>query len=252
MAIPLYHAVAAGAPDPLAIFTRAQAVWNARVRPPYETFTLPCDATFLADRCNAGVRVQFIIRLADGRAFAQTLSTDGRPGVVLLRGGYAYGPAGAPFGFFRRAPEPGAPSASAPPNLANDPIATIAVVQAVDRAYDITLTGTERIGERNCYHLRLRPLRDPTAYPLRDLWVDTATFDVVRLNYAQPFNDTTAIVTYDFAPVGPQGVWSIVHIAAQAGVHGLFATHVERVDESLENIEFPPSEPDDYFSGQRI
>ena len=252
MAIPLYHAVAAGAPDPLAIFTRAQSTWNARTRPPYESFTLPCESTFLADRCTAGVTVQFIIRLADGRTFAQTLTTDGRPGVVLLRGGFAYGPAGAPFGFYRRAPQPGATPAAVPPNLAADPIATIAVVQAVDRAYDITLAGTEMIATRACYHLRLRPLRDPLLYPLRDLWVDTSTYDVVRLNYAQPFNETTANVTYDFAPAGPQSIWSIVHIEAQATVHGLFTAHVERVSEDLQNIAFPPSEPDEYFSPQRI
>ena len=229
MTLPLYHVVAAGAPDPAAIFTRAQTVWSARAAPAYESFTVPCEETFLASQCEAGTVVQFIVRLADGRTFAQTLTSDGHPATVLLRGGYAFGPAGAPFGFYRRVPLPGATLAPRPPNLIEDPIATIATVSAVDRAYDIALVGTEAVDGHSCYYLRLRPLRDPQAYPLRELWVDTA-------------------VTYDFAPVGASGFWSIVHIDAAAVSHGLFATHAEHVSEDLHNITFPASEPDADFS----
>jgi hypothetical protein len=68
------------------------------------------------------------------------------------------------------------------------------------------------------------------------------------LTYVWPYNDITADVTYDFARIGPSAVWSIVHIEAQAIEHRLFTTHVERVSEDLQNIEFPSSEPDSYFS----
>ncbi|MGA7571245.1 MAG: hypothetical protein WBG27_12385 [Candidatus Aquilonibacter sp.] len=248
MTIPLYHAVASGAPDPTTIFTRAQMVWSARAIPAYESFTLSCKDTFLADKCQAGTQVQFIVRLRDGRTFAQTIDANGRPASVLLRGGYIVGPAGAPFGFYRRSPVPGATIAPPPPNLAEDPITTIATVAAVDRAYAITLVATELVGERTCYHLRLRPLRDPQSYPLRDLWIDTTTYDVVRLSYVWPYNGTTADITYDFAPVGPRAIWSIVHIEGQAVSHGLFTTHVERVSEDLGNIAFPASEPDADFT----
>jgi hypothetical protein len=247
MTLPLYHAVASNAPDPVAIFTRAQAAWNARAVPPYESFTLPCDETFLAKSCSQGTVVQFIVRLRDGRTFVQTLDADGRPGIVLLRGGYAFGPAGAPLGFYRRAPEQGATPLPAPPNLAADPIQTIAVVRAVDRAYDISYIETTTIGARTAYHLRLHPLRNPQQYPLRELWVDTTTYDVVRLTYAWPYNGTTASITYDFAAAGPQGIWSIVHIDAQATSHGLFETHTEHVCEDLHNIEFPASVPNADF-----
>jgi hypothetical protein len=247
MTLPLYHAVAANAPDPATIFTRAQATWNARTTPPYESFTLPCESTFLAQHCAAGTVVQFIVRLRDGRTFAQTLGADGRPGIVLLRGGYAFGPAGAPLGFYRRAPEQGATTASPPPNLTVDPIQTIAVVRAVDRAYDISYVETATIGAHSVYHLRLRPLRDPRQYPLRELWVDTTTYDVVRLAYAWPYNNSLATVVYDFAPAGAQGIWSIVHIDAQATSHGLFSTHVEHVSEDVQNIAFPANIPDEDF-----
>jgi hypothetical protein len=248
MTIPLYHAVASVAPDPAAIFTRAQTVWIDRATPPYESFTLPCQDTFLAQQCEAGAVVQFIVRLADGRTSTHTLATDGHPSTALMRGGYAFGPAGAPFGFFRRAPVPGATSPPSPPNLAPDPFATIAVVAAIDRAYAITLAGVVTVRGRPCYHLHLRPLRDPQTYPLRQLWVDTTTYDVVRLVYTWPYNTITADVTYDFAPVGPNAIWTIVHIDAQAVSHALFSARVERVGEDLQNIEFPSSEPDSYFS----
>jgi len=221
--------------------------WSARAVPAFESFTLPCSSTLLAEKCSDGTPVQFIVRMSDGRTFAQALDANGRPAAVLLRGGYIVGPAGAPFGFYRRSPVPGA-TVAPPPNLAEDPIAPIATVTAVDRAYAITLAGTERVGARTCYHLRLRPMREPLSYPLRDLWVDTTTYDVVRLTYAWPYNDITADVTYDFASVGPQAVWAIVHIEAQAVSHGLFTTHVERVSEDLQNIEFPASEPDADFT----
>jgi hypothetical protein len=233
-------------PDPTAIFTQAQTAWSARAVPAYESFTLPCSSTLLATRCSADAQVQFIVRLSDGRSFAQTIAGDGSPGTVLLHGGYIVGPAGAPFGFYRRAPVPGA-TVAPPPNLAEDPIATITTVTAVDRAYAITLAGTEAIGSCTCYHLRLRPLRDPQSYPLRDLWVDTTTYDVVRLTYVWPYNGTTADITYDFAAVGPRAIWVIVHIQAEAVTHGFLNTHVERVDEDLANIAFPASEPDADF-----
>ncbi len=247
MALPLYHAVASNAPDPDAIFTRAQTTWNARAMPPYESFTLPCDVTFLEKSCSAGTVVQFIVRLGDGRTFVQTLTADGRPGIVLLRGGYAFGPAGAPLGFFRRAPAQGATPPPAPPNLAADPIQTIAVVRAVDRAYDISYLETVQLDAHAVYHLRLRPLRNPQQYPLRELWIDTTTYDVIRLTYAWPYNGTTANITYDFAPAGTQRLWTIVHIDAQATSHNLFASHTEHVSEDLHDIAFPASVPDDDF-----
>lgn len=58
---------------------------------------------------------------------------------------------------------------------------TIATVNAVDRAYDITNLGTETLDGFYVYHLRLQPRRDPTKYRLRELWIDAYTFQVVKL-----------------------------------------------------------------------
>lgn len=223
-----------------AIFTKAQAVWNARSLPSYESFSLPCDQTFLADRCSAGTAVQFIVRMGDGRSFAQTIGAGGEPGIVLLRGGTMMGPAGAPFGFFRRAPVAGAAMQMAAQTVAaTDPVATIASVTAVDRAYDITLERPSS-DARLYYRLRLRPLRDPTLYPLRELLIERDSYRIAGLTYAQPFNTSFATVNYRFAPVGAPQFWTIVHIDASAGR--------QHVSQDLQNISFPQDVPAADFS----
>src|SRR6185312_2528311 len=58
---------------------------------------------------------------------------------------------------------------------------TIATVSAFDRAYEITNAGTETLAGSSAYHLRLRPLRDPAKYRLRDLWIDVYTYEVLKL-----------------------------------------------------------------------
>ena len=225
----------------VALFTAAQTVWNARSVPPYESFELACDQTFLADRCSSGTLVQFIVRSADGRSFAQTLDAQGKPGVVLLRGGEMYGPAGAPFGFYRRTPVAGALQTYAPPPAApGDPIATIASVTAVDRAYDVTLAGAQSVDGVPCIRLNLRPLRDPSLYPLRELLVQRGTDRIAALTYAQPYNGGYATVHYRFAAVGPQAYWTIVHIDASAGR--------EYVSQDLANITFPAGVPASDFT----
>jgi hypothetical protein len=229
------------------IFLRAQTVWNERAAAPFESFTLPCESTLFAKRCAPGANVAFVVRLADGRAYAHTIAQSSRPAMVLMRGGFIAGPAGAPLGFYRRVPVPGQTPPASPPNLAPDPLQTIATVAAVDRAYDVRLVAIENIGNRPAYHLTLRPLRDSELYPLRELMVDTANDRIVRLTYAQPFNGTTATVHYDFAAAGSQGIWTIVHIDAEATTRSLFTSKVQRVSEDLHDIAFPKSEPPEDF-----
>lgn len=178
------------------------------------------------------------MRFADGRAFAQTVNADGSPGRTLMRGSYITGPAGAPFGFYRRVPA--TPLATPPPpNLAADPIQPIATVEAVDRAYAISFAGAETVRGYSTYHLRLKPLRDPDLYALRDLWVDQAGSNVARLTYEQPFGSARAQITYDFAPAGTPPAWVIVGISASAGR--------QHVEQELHDIAFPSTEPDADF-----
>lgn len=222
------------------LFVKAQAAWSARVTPRFESFVLPCAKTFLEPHCPPDVDVEFIVRLSDGRAYAQTVPVEGTAPLPLMHGGYITGPDGAPLGFYRRLPDSAAPQSPPPPDLADDPLKTIAAVSAADVAYRIALAGNETIAGVESAHLTLKPLRDPVAYPLRDLWIARDSYQVVRLTYALPFRRSVALITYDFSPVGKPPVWSIVHIAAVSGG--------ETVAEELREIAFPPNEPPSYFS----
>lgn len=221
------------------IFAQAQQAWQERAVPPYEMFRVPCNQTFLAPRC-PGETVEFTVRTSDGRTFAQTFAPAGGPAKVLMQGGYITGPVETPLGFYRALPNDGSPPASSP-NLAPDPLQTIATVTASGHVYDVTLAGTENVDGTPCYHLTLHPEIDPERYPLRELWVAEATFQVVQLIYERPYTEqhARARVLYRFAPVGPNLVWAIVHIEAQA--------KSERVSNDLTDLSFPASAPSWYF-----
>lgn len=236
---------------PEQIFARAQQAWQERVIPPYESFRVSCQQTFLASSCQNGDVVQFIVRTSDGRTFAQRVPAAGGAPTVLMQGGYITGPVGTPLGFYRAITDNGAsPMPSPPPNLAPDPLSTIATVTAKGHVYDVALAGEERIDGRPCYHLTFHPEIAPDRYPLRDVWVDESTFEVVQLTYERPYDEehTHAIVRYRFAPVGVQQIWTIVSIEAQASIHGFLSTKLERVADDLSEITFPASAPDWYFT----
>lgn len=230
------------------IFRRAQRAWQARIVPPYERFRISCERTFLARRCESGEIAEFTVRMSDGRSFAQGLPPEGGAPTVLMRGGYITGPAETPLGFYRALGNEEPVPVPSPPNLAPDPLQTIATVTATGHVYDIELVGAASVDGRLCYDLTLRPEIDPDRYPLRELWVTETDFEIAQLAYERPYEEhMRARVLYRFAPVGPEHVWTIVHIEAQASVRGLFSTKTEHVSDDLSDLSFPVSAPDWYF-----
>ena len=67
---------------------------------------------------------------------------------------------------------------------------TITTVTAIDRAYTISLTGTEAIGGLYAYHLRLVPIRNFDVFRLRDLWIDVYTYQVLKLRVQGNFTSS--------------------------------------------------------------
>jgi hypothetical protein len=63
----------------------------------------------------------------------------------------------------------------------------IATVVANDRAYTISTLGSEVLDGHNCYHLALRPTRDPGRYRIREAWIDRDTYAPWQLIDASNF-----------------------------------------------------------------
>lgn len=83
---------------------------------------------------------------------------------------------------------------------------TIAVVSSRGHLYDVKLAGTDTIDGHHVYHVVLHPRRDSQQNALRDLWIDTDTYDVWRADYvtAPDFEMVggEADLTVDFTTVG--------------------------------------------------
>jgi hypothetical protein len=231
------------------VYRDAVRAWQARTPPAYVSFSLPCADTAFAGACDPTDDARFTVRMADGRTYAVSVPKGTGEPKVLLRGGFIYGPGGAPLGFYRRL---GDATATPPPNLAPDPLQlpTIASVTAIPISYDLTLAGNETVDGIACYHLALRALRDPDVYPLHDLWVDERSFEVRALTYDWDFGDGhRGLVHYRFAQVGVRSTWAIVQIdATVAERHEFLKTRTDSVNDDLYDVEFPESEPSDEFT----
>lgn len=72
--------------------------------------------------------------------------------------------------------DPNPRAAPTPAPRADDGLKQIAVVVARNGDYAITLLGTAAIDGHPCYHLGLKPLRDPGKNRIRQAWIDEKTY----------------------------------------------------------------------------
>lgn len=86
-------------------------------------------------------------------------------------------------------PDPRATPIPSPSPSATPALREIATVVGWLHFYDITLAGIEDVDGSPAYDLKLRPLREPHKYRLRELWVDKATFAPRKLIEAIDFVD---------------------------------------------------------------
>lgn len=136
-------------------------------------------------------------------------------------------------------------SSNVTPDLSD--IKTIAASVAFGKpSYAISLLGIDHIDANgNAYHLRLRPLFDPSTHNLRELWIDTRSYNIVRavidgeyrLSKDDVLQDTQ--VTEDFGDVG--GYWLVIHkVWAYTRP---FSGITYRFDFTSLSMQFPPSVP---------
>lgn len=74
------------------------------------------------------------------------------------------------------------PALAALPTQTDGPssLREIGRVRAVTKDYDVRYVGAETIDAKRVYHIALAPLHDPERLRLRDLWVDTTRYTVVK------------------------------------------------------------------------
>lgn len=131
-----------------------------------------------------------------------------------------------------------------------------AVVSVAKPSYQIAFAGTSSItnGGGTAYHLVLKPLSDPRKHNLRELWVNTANFNIMRAvlvgdyrpDNQQLVEQTT--VAEDFGPVGPY--WVVIHHTwsyrdAPDGV-------TFQYDVTAKNMSFPATIPAWYFDERQF
>jgi hypothetical protein len=78
----------------------------------------------------------------------------------------------------------------------------IASVTSRTRDYEIRLAGIESLAGTQVYHLVLTPTRDPQTLRLRELWIDTQTFQTLQLLAAGNFTGSQAPWLVAFTQVG--------------------------------------------------
>jgi hypothetical protein len=109
---------------------------------------------------------------------------------------------------------------NAPSTDLESTLKTIAVVSSRGHLYDVKTAGIETIEGHRVYHIVLHPRRDPESNPIRDLWIDTDTYDVWRAAYVEPPDvqivGGEADLTVDFTTVGNYriaGSWIAIYHA---------------------------------------
>jgi hypothetical protein len=119
-------------------------------------------------------------------------------------------------------------------------------VAASRENYQIDFVDVENISGNLTDHLRLTPLRDPNKYKLRDLWIDTKTFDLrkarfVIVRYPGVANWNGNSMTVYFGPA--LQYWIVMRETWSAG--GPHGSHL--FDVTTLRVAFPASLPDWLF-----
>jgi hypothetical protein len=149
------------------------------------------------------------------------------------------------LGLFATILRPPTPIASASPDTTSG-LKVIAVVEATREDYRIDLIDTEKIDGHLTDHLRLTPLGDSVRYNLRDLWVDTQSFDLRKARFIIEHhpgypNWNGAAMTVDFGPA--LQYWIVMHSNWFAS--GPYGSHM--FDVTTLRVALPPALPDWLF-----
>ncbi len=218
------------------IFARAEKAWEARRLPPYIEFDVDISHRQANGTITTG-REHVVLRTFDHWCATRELDSDSAVPKTSM-GIHCVGPAYSPLGFNISSEYP----TSTEVDPFGSPRGVIASVKALH--YDVLLDGESTIDGRKAYRLKLRPIGDPQYYPLRELWVDEASADVLRLSYAERLQGWNVAIDYSFRQFGPVATWWVSEIDA----HWLPSAHSKNVAFQstllLTGVTFPAAVPE--------
>jgi hypothetical protein len=234
------------------IYDRTRAVVNARTTPAF----IVCheDQALLRKGRVQATHDDFIFRTADGQANLTPTPDSPRDKIdatpQVTTGLYPL----TVFGLVKRKPgeKPSMYEVASTPQPEASPQAGIEVIGSVStvaRDYDAKLVGIETLDGTSVYHLEMQPRFDPAHHPIRQLYVDTASFDPRRIAIevyanAGPISSRPTIV-FDYTNI--DGNWVITHAFGDFVLRmGPFAFGGS-VDYRASEYRFPSSEPDYLF-----
>lgn len=125
---------------------------------------------------------------------------------------------------------------------------SIASVTVIAHQYKIALTGIEKIDGTDCYHLVMQPATEPQRYRLRELWIETQTYETRRLLTAYNFTNSRVPWLVTFADIG--GARYISSEVAQAPV-GVGDHRYQHASISFENVA-PAQRPSSYVESMFV
>lgn len=166
------------------------ATWNIRARPM---------GYYTGEKSSVEVH-RYAVRLSDGMENGSDPPADGRLPPALI-GPEFLGPFAWSLRSSVRIPPAGSVALMQPDV---EGLKTIASVVAVAKLpYDIRVAGVDDVDGRPTYHIVLRPLADPLKHNLRDLWIDTRTYDLRKAHFvgtyaptAQAPSSSTDVIVY--------------------------------------------------------
>jgi len=237
------------------LYDRVVAEVNERPIPPYIAFTV--DEVVHRQLHTRTTHLRILMRTADEHVYYHQIPdsredrVDTSPHVVTDRSVIESTIPFATFGL-RRRPEKGRgflePASTPEPTPPGAPT-VIASVHVIDRPYEITSDGLDRVGGRDVYHLKLVPKRDPRHHLLSDLFVDPETFLPRRYGIrfyvgAGPFEKVVPVVC-DTSVLG--GYLLLTHAHAAATIHLLFLAISGSGSYDIRDVLFPQRLPDWLF-----
>ena len=240
--------------DGAAIFARAKATFRTHPRPPYVVYTLtrvenvdgvlnPSDTYSLRIWYRSADRAALARRVIGGRATG---------GLFFLRVAFnqPIDPGPPTTDIFEPVPPRGFAS---PAPLPSDPLRTIQNV-TVTGELDYRIIVAKQEGD--AYHLWLAALRDPERNRLRELWVDTTTYEVRRvkandrLYFIGEFDSVPDL--FDMSLVLQNGVPVIAAIDSTTAIDNGPSSYGPLCESSYryDDVSFPPTLPAWYFQPQ--